>query len=563
MSTIGHLLITIVNLGCTDECDEDERAIRRIFSGASLFVAVAGPIWGSLYMAHGEVGPGLIPFTYGLVTYACFYGLHRTQKWEWFRISQLILIFVLPVALMLSLGGFIPGSAVIVWAVLAPVGALWGGQSRRAVRWIVSFVAVTIVAGLIDPFLRDSNDLPEWLITTFFVMNIGLVNVALCGLIAFYVRQKGELIDVMRRNRELEASYLAQEVSLRQSDKLATLGRLSAGMAHELNNPAAAAQQASNQLGQLLRSQQLQSVERAGLGLHADEQQALDELADKVSGNVRSPVFLDPLDRSDREDAIQDFLAEVGVDDAWELAPSLVSVGMDVSDLATLRSRLRPEKFVDAVNLISLRFTRQSLIEGLNESTDRIINLVGALKTYTYLDQAPQQQINIHEGLDSTLVMLQHQLKSGIEVGRFYGEGIPLIEANGSELNQVWTNIIDNAADAMGGEGTIEIITMSDATTVVIQITDNGPGIPEDIIDNIFDPFVTSKAPGEGTGLGLNIAHNIVTEKHGGTISASSSEAGAKFEIKLPITMAQAGDRNSDDSRQIVDPRTEDAWQSQ
>ncbi len=530
-------MLFIVNLGCTDECDEDERTVRRIFTGASLFVSIAGPIWGALYIAFGEVGPGLIPLSYGLVTYGCFFGLHRTHRWEWFRVSQLIAIFVLPIALMISLGGYIPGSAVIVWSILAPVGALWGGHSRRAVAWIVAFVVATIAAGLIDPALPDSNNLPDGLIITLFVMNIGLVNAALGALIAFYVGQTGNLIDVMRRNRELEASYLAQEVSLRQSDKLATLGRLSAGMAHELNNPAAAAQQASNQLGELLRSPQLQSVERSGLGLSSTEQEVLDALADKVSTSVRAPAFLDPLDRSDREDEIQDLLTSAGVDDAWELAPSLVSVGIDARDLETLRSSLRAEKFAGAVNAISVRFTRQNLVEGLSESTDRIINLVGALKTYTYLDQAPRQAIDIHDGLDSTLAMLRHRLAGGIEVRRFYGADIPLIEAHGSELNQVWTNIIDNAADAMSGQGIIEIVTMSYGESVVVQILDNGPGIPQDILENIFDPFVTSKAPGEGTGLGLNIAHNIVTEKHQGTISVTSSEDGARFEIELPISM--------------------------
>ena len=530
-------MLFIVNLGCDDACDEDERTVRRIFTGASLFVSIAGPIWGALYMAYGEVGPGLIPLTYGIVTYGCFYGLHRTNRWEWFRISQLFAIFVLPIALMVSLGGYISGSAVIVWSILAPVGALWGGHSRRAIAWIVAFVAATIATGLVDPLLRDSNNLPDGLITTFFVMNIGLVNAALGALVAFYVRQKGDLIDVMRRNRELEESYLAQEVSLRQSDKLATLGRLSAGMAHELNNPAAAAQQASRQLGLLLRSPELQGIERAALGLNSAEQEALEALAEKVTESVRTPTLLDPLDRSDREDEIQDFLVDAGVDDAWELAASLVSVGIDTGDLETLRSSLRPEKFVDSVNAISVRFTRQNLVEGLNESTGRIINLVGALKTYSYLDQAPRQAIDIHDGLESTLAMLQHQLKAGIEVRRFYGANVPSIEANGSELNQVWTNIIDNAVDAMDGEGIIEIVTMSYGNSVVVQILDNGPGIRDDILDNIFDPFVTSKAPGEGTGLGLNIAHNIVTEKHGGSISVSSSEDGAQFEIELPISL--------------------------
>jgi len=553
VASLKEWVLDLISSGCTDQCDDDEKTVRRIFCGASLFVGVAGPIWGTIYILFDEVGPGLIPLTYGFFTLGSFIALRRTDSWDWFRFSQLFFIFVLPFSLMWSLGGFIAGSAVIIWAVLAPIGALWGGKPKEAGAWILAFLVGTVASGLVTPLLRDTNNLPEWLITAFFVMNIGLVSTVLSALVAFYVRQMDLLIDVMRRNRELESAYLAQEVSLRQSDKLATLGKLSAGLAHELNNPAAAAQQASKQLGTLLLSTQLRTVERAGLELNEAEQDALESFEERIRRAIQKPQFTDPLERSDREAELQDQLEDLGVPEPWQVAASLVDLGLEIDELDDLRATLRPEKLIDLLTLISVRFTRQHLIGGLNESTNRIIDLVGALKTYTYLDQAPRQPIDVHEGIDSTLVMLEHRLKAGVEVERFYGEGLPMIEANGSELNQVWTNLLDNAIDAMDGQGKIEIITMFDGEFVVVQLLDSGPGIPDDILNAIFDPFVTSKAPGEGTGLGLNIAHNIVTEKHGGTISVSSSDDGARFQVELPTDMSRT---SADDSQQLTHQRT-------
>jgi signal transduction histidine kinase len=335
---------------------------------------------------------------------------------------------------------------------------------------------------------------------------------------------------------------MAQEVSLRQSEKLATLGKLSAGMAHELNNPAAAAQQATQQLGDLLVSEQLMSVERAGLDLGREEEDALATLSGRLSERVQQPEYLDPLDRSDRENDLQEFLEDAGVAESWEIAPPLVSVGLDVDSLKVLESQLRPDRFVDALTVLSVRYRRENLIGGLNESTSRIIDLVSALKTYSYLDRASRQLIDVREGLESTLVMLQHRLKTGIEVERSYAADLPEVEAYGSELNQVWTNIIDNAVDAMGGSGTIKIATSHSGDQVMVEIADNGPGIPSEIIDEVFDPFVTSKAPGEGTGLGLNIAYNIVTQKHGGEITVSAGDQGTTFRVSLPVVIPPSPD---------------------
>jgi signal transduction histidine kinase len=538
-----QLLLKIIDIGISEECDDDTRLTRRVFSAACLGVCVLAPLWGAIYIGFGEVGPGLIPTIYSVVTAANFYALTRTDSWQWFRVSQLALIFMLPFALMLSLGGYIPGSAVMLWALLAPVGSLWGGRIKEAGAWTIAFLLGAIFSGVIDPWLRHSNNLPDALIIAFFVMNIMAVTGILAFLLVFYVRQKDALFSVMVRNRELETTYLAQEISLRQSDKLATLGRLSAGVAHELNNPTAAAQQATRELDMLVRGDQQGLAEHAALNLGDEEEALFDKYRAQVDERVRAPEFLDPLTRSDRESEVQDILEEMGMDTAWELSPSVVAMGLEPTALREFADLTGAERFKKVIDVLVTRYRRQALLGTINESTDRIITIVKALKTYTYLDQGARQLIDIHEGLESTLVVLQSLLKTGIEVQRSFDSTVPQIEAHGSELNQVWTNIIDNAIAAMGGEGIILIATRRVGDHIEVVISDNGPGIPQDVLPEIFDPFVTTKAPGEGTGLGLNIAHNIVTQRHKGDIRVATGEHGTTFTVSLPLVAPDdAGD---------------------
>lgn len=437
---------------------------------------------------------------------------------------------------MLSLGGYVLGSNVIIWALLAPLGSAWGGRSREATFWVAAFLLAAILSGVVDPYLRDTNDLPETIRTVLFVMNLIAVVGVLFLLLDSFMHQKDTLIGVMRRNRELESAFLDQELTLRQNDKLATLGKLSAGLAHELNNPTAAAQQATHQLKLLLLDAEQLEAEMTSPGLLAHEQEALRTYVDRASNRIHQPEFLDPLERSDREDEIQEYLEGAGVDDPWEVAPSLVGFGLELGDIEALAAKLRSERFVAAVTLLANYYKRHSLFGSLDESTARIIEMVKALKSYAYLDQAPHQLIDVHEGLDSTLVMLQSRLKTGVEVTRSYADDLPLIDGYGGELNQVWTNILDNAVDAMDGEGAVRISTAHSGDYVVVELTDNGPGVPAEIAERVFDPFVTTKAPGDGTGLGLSISHNIVTQKHGGEISLASQPGATTFTVRLPIS---------------------------
>ena len=340
-----------------------------------------------------------------------------------------------------------------------------------------------------------------------------------------------------KRLRDLEVAYLRQEMTLRQNEKLATLGKLSAGMAHELNNPAAAAQRGAGQLREAVTALQDVQLRLGALTLSGAQRDALLALDGVARERAARPGDMDPIAQSDHADQLQTWLEAHGLADAWEYAPILASAAIARGDLAALERTFTPQQLPAVVAWLAHTYTVYSLLEEIAQGTGRIADLVKALKTYTYLDRAPIQSVDVHEGLDSTLVMLRSKLKGGITVRREYGPDLPRIQAYASELNQVWTNIIDNAADAMEGKGEIVVRTRREGAWVVVEIEDNGPGIAEAIQPKLFDPFFTTKPPGSGTGLGLNISHNIIVQKHGGAIAVTSHPGKTTFVVRLPIQL--------------------------
>ncbi|MCL4295562.1 MAG: response regulator [Anaerolineae bacterium] len=349
---------------------------------------------------------------------------------------------------------------------------------------------------------------------------------------------KARLDASLRRKklRDLEQAYLRQEVMLRQSEKLATLGRLSAGMAHELNNPAAAAQRGVEQIRSAFEQHLNAHLTLDGANLSTTQAAALRELFWVIWTCKDRMSALDAITQSDREAELEQWLEENGVEEAWDLAPALVTMGYSVDELARLQADFTAAQLPVVLTWLVSGFTIFNVLDEIGEGTRRISEIVKALKTYTYLDQAPVQNVDVHTGLENTLVMFRSRLKQGVIVHRYYAQDLPLIEAYGSELNQVWTNIIDNAIAAMNGKGEISLHTRREGNWVVVEISDNGPGIPKEIQSQIFDPFFTTKPPGEGTGLGLNISHNIIVQKHKGEISVTSEPGKTCFQVKLPLT---------------------------
>jgi signal transduction histidine kinase len=322
---------------------------------------------------------------------------------------------------------------------------------------------------------------------------------------------------------------------LRQSEKLATLGKLSAGMAHELNNPAAAAQRGAGQLRESISQLIEAQFELGALGMSAAQRDALAAYAQLAEEGAKQPADLDPLTRSDLESEMECWLEDRGVASAWEVAPILADMGYEAEPLAEMETGFTAEQLPKVVVALSNLYSAHSLLQEIGQGAERIIEIVKALKSYTYLDQAPIQSVDVHEGLDNTLVILRNKLKGGVTVRREYAAHLPRVQAYGSELNQVWTNIMDNAVSAMEGSGELVLRTFQDGPWVVVEIQDSGPGIPQDIAPIIFDPFVTTNPPGEGTGLGLNISHNIIVQKHKGEIAVRSRPGSTCFVVRLPV----------------------------
>jgi signal transduction histidine kinase len=322
------------------------------------------------------------------------------------------------------------------------------------------------------------------------------------------------------------------ETMSRQREALVSLGTLAAGLAHEINNPAASAARAVDVLQETCDTLLTSLVHLAERALSADAFIALDALRRKIDPFTASA---DPLAVADREDALSEWLDAHGVVDSWRLAPQLASTGVDIDWCDRAAEVLTPETLEPGLTWVVSTLASSTLLREVKESTGRVSALVAAVRSYSQLDRASVQRVDVTEGIESTLVMLGHKLRDGVTVVRDYDPDAPPIEARPGELNQVWTNLIDNAIDAMDGCGTLRVATRVDADRLVVEIADTGTGMTPEVQVQAFAPFFTTKDVGKGTGLGLDISRRIIVERHNGEITIDSQPGRTVLRVSLPI----------------------------
>jgi signal transduction histidine kinase len=367
---------------------------------------------------------------------------------------------------------------------------------------------------------------------------------------SFFELDAGVLRDVMREWFPMAQHLLSglfqgftnRQRTVAQRERLLALGSLSAGLTHELNNPAAAAVRATVTLQQRV-SKMREKLAALAAG-HLDEAalQTLIKFQDEAAQRVAEAPKLTAIEASDREDEISDWLEEHGVAHPYEIAPTFVQAGVDGDWLDLVANAAPPDSLAGAVHWLYYTIDTELLMKEITDSTTRISTLVDAAKQYSQMDRSPHQTVDLHELLDSTLVMLARKIPAGVQVVKRYDDSLPAVPAYAAELNQVWTNIIDNAVQAMGETGTLTLTTHGDGEYATVKVNDTGPGIPADIKDRVFEPFFTTKPIGHGTGLGLDIAWRIVVNKHRGHLKVVSEPGSTTFVVRLPLQGPRIGE---------------------
>jgi signal transduction histidine kinase len=330
---------------------------------------------------------------------------------------------------------------------------------------------------------------------------------------------------------------------INQRERLLALGSLSAGLTHELNNPAAAAVSATSALRERVAGMRHKLGAIAAGRYEPDALLTLVDIQERAAEQVAKATPLTPLEASDREDEIGDWFEDHGIDDGWRLAPTFVQAGLDTDWLDQVAAAVDERTLEGAIRWLNYTVETELLMDEIEDSTTRISTLVNAARQYSQLDRAPYRMADVHELLDSTLMMLSGKIGERITLVKEYDRALPNVPAYPAELNQVWTNLIDNAVSAMndgGGNGTLTVRTALDRDRLLVEFRDNGPGVPPEIRERIFEPFFTTKPVGQGTGLGLDISWRIVVNKHHGSLDVHSVPGDTRFQVRLPLTAAES-----------------------
>jgi signal transduction histidine kinase len=431
-----------------------------------------------------------------------------------------------------------------------PAGTVYARQDETKTGLII------ILQGTIEALVQDGSGdepigdhvAPTWMgaIPTL-VGGPSAVRMVTRGDVRLAVIPPEVFIDLVRVHRPVFLRVMAKvrpvtrRITQRESnrERLTALGTMSAGLAHELNNPASAAKRAASDLADALDVLTSTVGLLVEAGVEREQAAELVALQREAAATCAASQTLSALDAADAEEALTDALTAAGIEDPWRLTDTLVTAGIDPAFVARVADQAGPAA-VATLRWIAASLGARQLSAELRDSTDRMGQLVKAIKTYAYMDRGELVQVDVREGLDSTLILLKHKIKhTEIKVERDYDPALGKLTVHGAELNQVWTNLLDNAIDALGGSGQITITTRADGDCAEIDIADDGPGIPSEIRDRVFDPFFTTKDVGSGTGLGLDTARRIIVERHHGSLTLESRPGQTVFRARLPLNGAR------------------------
>ncbi|MFO0626424.1 MAG: ATP-binding protein [Polyangiales bacterium] len=514
-----------------DSDDERQRHRFLLITGTSM--SFGGLVWGTLAFLGRLYGPGMIPYGYTIVTAINFFVLWRTKNFARARAIQVLISLLLPFFFQWSLGGFVASGAMMIWAMLSLVCSLSFERKRASFRWLALFLALTVVSGAIDPYLTPAEGFGRDGLGTFsFAINISTVAATVFGLTVYFLHLRDLANEQLsRKNEQIARSQHA----LVHSEKMAALGQLVAGVAHELNTPLGAIVASVGNSAAAL-DQTLDELPGVMATVTPEE---LDGLRELLRAGASARTTLTSREERALRAEVQARLDAHAIPDARQVARALVSIGLGAEidrHLPVLRSPRAEALLRNAADLASLRRNNDTI----RTAADRAAKIVFALKSYAHPGSVGGEPVDgvLADNLETVLTLYHNQIKSGVELVRdFRDRGV--VRARHEELNQVWTNLVHNALQAMQYKGRLALTVARAHGRVLVQVTDSGPGIPEEVQPRIFEPFYTTKPQGEGSGLGLSISREIV-ERHDGTITVESRPGCTTFTVSLPTAEPEA-----------------------